>query len=191
MKKRGFTLIELLVVIAIIGLLSSVVLASLNQARIKARDSQRKQDIIQVRNALELYYADNKSYPSSEYMRWGIPSWFASDRGSGFIFDEQDPDQNPDAYMGDNYIGPLVPNYISKLPKDPKPGPSTTNDNDCSGKNRSYVYASDGKDYKFLSYCAMEEDIPSGGSDPYLDQTRCQADVCYAYGVWTDGAVNW
>ncbi|MBK5215561.1 MAG: prepilin-type N-terminal cleavage/methylation domain-containing protein [Candidatus Pacebacteria bacterium] len=62
---RGFTLIELLVVIAIIGILSSVVLASLNTARSKARDTQRTASIKQVQNALEMYYSDNGFYPSS------------------------------------------------------------------------------------------------------------------------------
>lgn len=59
----GFTLIELLVVIAIIGLLASVVLASLNSARAKARDARRVADIKQVQLALELYYDDNGRYP--------------------------------------------------------------------------------------------------------------------------------
>lgn len=49
-------MIELLVVIAIIGILSSVVLASLNSAREKARDSRRKSDLGQIRTALTLYY---------------------------------------------------------------------------------------------------------------------------------------
>ena len=60
---KGFTLIELLVVIAIIGMLSSVVLASLNSARAKARDVKRLSDIRQVQNALELYRNDNQRYP--------------------------------------------------------------------------------------------------------------------------------
>ncbi|HWU24331.1 MAG TPA: type II secretion system protein [Candidatus Paceibacterota bacterium] len=64
-RSRGFTLIELLVVIAIIGLLSSIVLASLNTARLKARDAQRLSDLHNIRLALELYYDANGSYPSS------------------------------------------------------------------------------------------------------------------------------
>ncbi len=61
--QSGFTLIELLVVVAIISLLSSVVMASLNSARIKARDAKRKVELKQIVNALELYYNDNGAYP--------------------------------------------------------------------------------------------------------------------------------
>lgn len=53
---QGFTLIELLVVIAIIGVLASIVLASLNSARQKSRDARRVADIKQLQLALELYY---------------------------------------------------------------------------------------------------------------------------------------
>ena len=59
----GFTLIELLVVIAIIGILSSVVLASLNSARAKGRDTKRISDMKQLQLALELYYDSNAGYP--------------------------------------------------------------------------------------------------------------------------------
>lgn len=61
--RRGFTLIELLVVIAIIGVLSSVVLASLNSARMKGRDAARIAGIKEIQKALELYYLTNTSYP--------------------------------------------------------------------------------------------------------------------------------
>jgi prepilin-type N-terminal cleavage/methylation domain-containing protein len=61
--RRGFTLIELLVVIAIIGILSSIVLASLNSARQKGRDARRVSDIKQLQLALELYYDANGHYP--------------------------------------------------------------------------------------------------------------------------------
>jgi len=60
---KGFTLIELLVVIAIIGILSSVVLASLNTARQKGRDARRISDLKQIQLALELYYDSNQFYP--------------------------------------------------------------------------------------------------------------------------------
>ncbi len=62
---RGFTLIELLVVIAIIGILSSIVLASLNTARLKSRDARRVADLKQVQLAMQLYYDANSAYPTS------------------------------------------------------------------------------------------------------------------------------
>ncbi len=61
--KKGFTLIELLVVIAIIGILSSVVLASLSSARVKSRDARRMADLNQIRTAVELYYSEHGHYP--------------------------------------------------------------------------------------------------------------------------------
>jgi len=56
MKSKGFTLIELLVVIAIIGILSSVVLASLNSARDKGNDAAVKSNLSGARAQAELYY---------------------------------------------------------------------------------------------------------------------------------------
>ncbi len=62
MKKKGFTLIELLVVIAIIGLLTSVVLVSLQSARLKAGDAKVKAQLGSFRSAAEIFYSENIGY---------------------------------------------------------------------------------------------------------------------------------
>lgn len=63
-KTKGFTLIELLIVIMLIGILSGVILGVVNIGgiRAKARDAQRAGDLKKFQTALELYFADNRSY---------------------------------------------------------------------------------------------------------------------------------
>lgn len=105
-RPRGFTLIELLVVISIISLLASVVLASLGNARSRARDAQRLSDLQQLRNALALY---------------------ASDNGNMYPVVPGNPPSYPEIYSTQATWNTtsilrtaLVPKYISKLPVDPK-----------------------------------------------------------------------
>lgn len=97
----GFTLVELLIVVAIIGVLSSVVISSLNGARMKSRDARRVSDLKQIRIALEMYYDQNGSYPIVKWATSGITSYDSSlSRWTQL----------------QNFLSP----YISKLPADPK-----------------------------------------------------------------------
>lgn len=100
-SSRGFTLIELLVVIAIIGLLSSIVLASLNSARAKSRDARRIADLKQLQTALELYYdANSSSYPPATT-------------------------QTTSANFASTLSGLVSGGYISTIPNDPSGGTKT------------------------------------------------------------------
>ena len=76
--KVGFTLIELLVVIAIIGVLASIVLASLNTARRKSRDARRISDIKQIQLALELFFdaQPTVTYPVGQVIGAGCTTLF-------------------------------------------------------------------------------------------------------------------
>ena len=144
-KKRGFTLIELLVVIALISLLSSVVFASLNSARAKARDARRISDIKQLQLALELSYANTGTYPASNM------------GGFGWAFGSCD--------TGSNYFTNLAPlvsgGYISALPVDPINNRTTVAPRQCYwygtfGHDSGNCDAIDANIYQYVLFFSVE-----------------------------------
>lgn len=166
---RGFTLIELLVVIAIIGILSSVVLASLNRARAKSRDARRIADIKQIAIALELYYDVNLQYPQPSQ---GWNNW------SGHC---------PNYGDNDNYISGLAPTYIPVLPRDPLYDDTT----------RCYLYRSEsgGQNYMIMTHDIMETICggdPSNSCNPsYIQALDRPSSIQASIAVYTPGARNW
>ena len=82
--ERGFTLLELMVVMTIMGILITIAQPSLKQSIIRAREAVLRENLYQMRDALDQYYADNNKYPgqladlvnpsekSKSYLR-GIP----------------------------------------------------------------------------------------------------------------------
>lgn len=91
--RKGFTLIEVLVAATIIAILISIGVVSYASVNKRSRDAKRKSDIEQLRSALEMYRADNDSYPNV-----GGGSWVdASDLEAA-----------------------LKPTYLPSIPTDPK-----------------------------------------------------------------------
>lgn len=134
-SSRGFTLVEMLVVISIIGILSSIVMVSINGARAHARDAKRVADIEQMKLLLENYWQDYKEYPDTGN------AWRAASSVCHATFGSGSP-----GYGATGYIPGLVPDYIAELPEDPK-GVSA---------NKCYLYRSDGQAYKLLAWNTIE-----------------------------------
>jgi prepilin-type N-terminal cleavage/methylation domain-containing protein len=134
---QGFTLIELLVVIAIVGILSAIVLSSVNAARVKARDARRKSDLAQITKALEVYYSNNNSYVVAGT---GWTSGLGVSCGCGWFNFENAPSSYPKSVAR----GLQEANLLSTALRDP----SLTSNNQTPqymiymcGANGFYVYA--------------------------------------------------
>lgn len=105
-NQKGFTLIELLVVISVIGLLSSVILASLGEAREKAKWSAFSAEMVQIRNAVQLYREDNNgSWPPSVTSYGGTLELMLNELNSANLYSKtslRDPD-NGQYYVFQGY----------------------------------------------------------------------------------------
>ena len=86
MKKvsKGFTLIEILVVIAIIGILSAIILVSLNSARTNAKDARIVSDLTQMRNSLELYYDGSTQTYDLKVVSTSFPNYVGPYAGTAY-----------------------------------------------------------------------------------------------------------
>ena len=153
-----------MVVIAIISLLSTTVMASLNQARQKSRDAKRLSDMKTIQTALELYYNDNNGYP--------VTGWRSECNGWG-------------SHAAVNVIPGLVPTYIGKMPSDPMMN-KTANQN-C------YIYESvdNGASFKLLDYNCLDCTIATAPSfkDPARNggSTSCPSNLepTATWAIWS------
>lgn len=136
-SKKGFTLIELLVVIAIIGLLSSVVLVSMQSARAKARDSRRMSDVGQIMTALLLYYDDKGNWMQSGSgcgSGGGGNGWFNYSNGGSY------PKSMAQCLIDAGYVGVEIIDPTGGRTSNPTSG-YTYMKYSCGTPARTYVYA--------------------------------------------------
>jgi len=127
--QRGFTLIELLVVIAIIGILASVVLASLNSAREKGRVASAQQQLSEIRKAMLLLHADTGVYPSNISGVTDICLYLGSGTSNEIAADDPNAGLNSNGRGWTGWAGP----YLA-VPLDPWGTPYYfDSDYDCTG----------------------------------------------------------
>lgn len=139
-RSKGFTLIELLVVVAIISLLTSVVLASLRDARQKAEIAATRQYLHEVMSALEIYKTSHGNYPSEvDYPLSDVISTYLSE----YITFQKLPPRIADVGTSIDGGEAGVPIYVNK--------DSSSSNESCGDEHTSneepyfiYFYSSDG-----------------------------------------------
>jgi general secretion pathway protein G len=62
--QSGFTLIELIVVVTIIGILAAIAVANVKWAQRKAQEAALRDNLFEMRKAIDNYYADKQKYPA-------------------------------------------------------------------------------------------------------------------------------
>ena len=151
-KQKGFTLVEMILVTVIIGIVAGIVINVINIPRVQARsrDSKRIGDLKRIQTALELYFADNRQYPSS-------PTW------------------TPISNMSD-----ILNPYLDQIPTDPLSGNNTKNNAIRCMNNifaYGYYYLSDANGARYVITAINE--LPLSTEDPNVcfNVPNCDTDI--------------
>lgn len=137
LNSKGFTIIELLVVIVIIGILVALALPQLFAAQARGRDTERKNDLKNIKTQLETFFNDKGYYPT------------ASTSGS-----EATPT-------------PVTDVNITSVIADPLKGELSLTDDDLVGpRDDPYDYTSDGNTYTITATLENKSDASiTAGTD--------------------------
>ena len=101
-KRDGFTIVELLIVIVVIGILAAITIVAFNGVQDRAKFTREKSDMLNLNKAIQLYYAENGTYPIK-------PTWGGWSQA-----------------VNDDFIPGIAPKYISNTPQ--MPASSDTNE---------------------------------------------------------------
>lgn len=168
-KQTGFTIVELLIVIVIIGILAAITIVAYNGIQVRSRDTIRVGDLRSIHKAIELYKAENGSYPLPTN---GSMNWTGNCSTFGSVT---------------NYITGISAYVSSNLPLDPK---WKNTDNKC------YLYRSNGTDFMILAWHVMENicggDPSSACNPPEIRAMDRQATANEpSIAIFTPGAAGW
>ena len=149
--QRAFTLLELLVVMAILALLVALGLRTFGSVQQKSRDNKRRQDLLSISKALELYYNDFRRYPESlDGKIMGCGAGAIEECVWGDVWQDSDKEML----------------YMSKIPQDP------------GGNQYFYLAEADGTAYQLFAYLENTEDssvvLNEAGVPAYYSGTSCR-----------------
>jgi len=193
-SRFGFTLVEVLVVISIISILTSVLYVNFNAARENSRDQVRKTDLKQLQLAIELYKAQNGSYPDS--CGGGAGNTFYGPGPAAGAGPNQAPGVSGNYALcsTDDWIVGLVPEFIAELPSDPT--------SELDG-GRGFYYRSNGDSYKILVKDSVERNFITSYQQEFARCPRLTgANFCNStsdlangsddtYAIYSFGAEDW
>ena len=117
--EAGFTLLELLIVMTIIGILATIAIPSLIQYPIRAKEAVLKNNLKEIRDTLEKFYADKGHYPATleeltpRYLKIiPIDPFMKNNTSWVAVFEEEGDEEKPGPAPGEGKEGESGPGIM-------------------------------------------------------------------------------